>query len=300
MQWVGRAYATTPGLPEVGHSLVQGQYVVAGRHYLLAPQLCRQTAVCQADGVPFRSKFALMVKRIRPFAPVPGTRIQVLLDSWYCAKAVWRAARARHILSTSGLKANRALRVPHPDAPSGWRWQTVTEYAASLPDDAYTAVSRPTPEGNRTIYAHVVQTRVRKLSCCQVVILRDNLTAPVAQACSLASSDLAAALWTLLVHITARWEVEVFFADTKDALGLDHYQLMTATALVRFWTLMCAAYSSLAEEQARAQQVARAHVTIGDVLRNVQRDHQRHLLRWRQDQFQDGVSLGEADLVLSA
>lgn len=300
MEGVGRHYSTTAGKPVVGHSLVQGLYVVAGRRCPLAPQLYRQEAVCQAAGVPFRSKVALMVERIRTFEPVPGTRTHVLVDSWYCAKAVWRAARARRFLITSGLKANRALRRPDPDAPGGWRWQTVAEYAAGLPDEAYTAVSRPAPEGERTIYAHVVQTRVRKLYRCQVVILRDSLTAPLAQARYWASSDLVADLPTLLHHVTARWAVEVFFADTKGVLGLDHYQLMTATALVRFWTLVFAAYVWLEEERARAQQVARGYVTIGETRQEMQRSHQRHLLKWLQEQFQAGASPEAVETLLAA
>jgi hypothetical protein len=38
----------------------------------------------------------------------------------------------------------------------------------------------------------------------------------------------------------ARWDVEVLFADTKDLLGVDQNQLVTSTAIVRFWTLVLA------------------------------------------------------------
>jgi hypothetical protein len=41
--------------------------------------------------------------------------------------------------------------------------------------------------------------------------------------------------------MAARWGIEVLFADTKELLGLDRYQLMSATALVRFWTLVLTA-----------------------------------------------------------
>ena len=53
-------------------------------------------------------------------------------------------------------------------------------------------------------------------------------------------------LATLLGHIAARWDVEVFFADTKELLGLEQYQLMTTAAIMRFWTLVLAAYTPLA------------------------------------------------------
>lgn len=101
---------------------------------------------------------------------------------------------------------------------------------------------------------HVVTTRVRKLYQCQVVIVRQSLSAPLSQTRYWASSDLQADLPTLLTHITARWKIEVLFGDGKEELGLDHYQLMSACATVRFWTLALLAYVFLEEERARLQQ----------------------------------------------
>ena len=290
MEGLGRHYSTTSGNPVVGHSLVQGLYVVAGRRCPLAPPLYRQRASCAAAGVPFRSKIDLMTGTIRAFAPLADTQTHVLVDSWYSAKAVWRAARERGFLITSGLKSNRSVRVPDADDPRGWRWQRLDEYAAGLPDEAYTAVTWPTQEGGRTVYAHAVQTRVRKLYRCQVVIVREALDAPLSQARYWASSDLTADLPALVGHLAARWQVEVLFADAKDVLGLDHYQLMSVAALVRFWTLVLAAYAYLEEEQARLQRARQAHVTIGETREAVQRVHQRHLLRWLQTQFEGGAT----------
>jgi hypothetical protein len=42
--------------------------------------------------------------------------------------------------------------------------------------------------------------------------------------------------------VTPRWDIEVFFGDTKDLLGLDQYQVLRATALLRFGTIVLAAY----------------------------------------------------------
>jgi hypothetical protein len=80
---------------------------------------------------------------------------------------------------------------------------------------------------------HVVSTRVRKLYCCQVVIVRQSLDAPLSQARSWASSDLEADPETLLTPIAARWDIEVLFGDGKEELGLDQSQVMSATAILR-------------------------------------------------------------------
>ena len=290
MGGLGRHYSTTAGKRVVGHSLVQGLYVLCGRRCPLPPQLYRQQAACAAEGGPFRSKIAIMEALIRTFEPAAGTRTHVLLDSWYSAKVLWRAARERGFLITSGLKANRALRVPDPEAPGGWRWQRLDEYAAGLTADAYTVATWPSQQDQRQVYVHVVQTRVRKLYRCQVVVVRDSRDAPVAQARYWASSDLTADLPTLLTHLAARWEVAVLFGDAKELLGLDQYQLLSATAIVRFWTLVLAAYVCLEEEQARLRAARGGHVTLGEARAAVQWTHYRHLLSWLHEQFQAGAT----------
>jgi hypothetical protein len=103
--------------------LVQGLYVLLDRSCPLAPQMYRQAKVCAAEAVPFHSKIALMETLIREVEPVAGTKTHILLDSWYCAKCLWRAARERDFLITTGLKSNRWLRIPDETTPAGWRWQ---------------------------------------------------------------------------------------------------------------------------------------------------------------------------------
>jgi hypothetical protein len=80
---------------------------------------------------------------------------------------------------------------------------------------------------------HVADTRIKKLYRCKLVIVRYNLDDPISETRYWASSDLAADAQTLLGHISVRWEIEVFFGDTKELLGIDQYQVMTSTALLR-------------------------------------------------------------------
>jgi len=289
MEGLGVHHSTTEGKRVPGHSLVLGLYLLLGRHCPLAPLMYRQRTVCETEGVPFHSKIALMEERIRTFEPVPGTLTHVLLDTWYGAKSIWQAARRRGFLITSGLKSNRWLRVEDATAPRGWRWQKLADYVAGLRPEDYQRVAWPRQTGERTVYAHVVSTRVRKLYRCQVVVLRTSLAVPLSEARCWASSDLDADLETLIGHIATRWEIEVLFADSKELLGLDQYQLMNATAIVRFWTLALAAYTFLDEERDRLTQARQHHVTMGETRQEVQRLHHRHLIDWMHKQFQSGT-----------
>jgi hypothetical protein len=293
MEGVGHHYSSTADARVRGHSLVQGLYVLLGRRCPLTPRLYQQKSVCAARTVPFRSKIDPMEEHIRTFAPVAGTRTHVLLDSWYGAKSLWKAARARGFLITTGLKANRSLRVPDPDAERGWRWQRLSEYAVGLTAEDFTLMEWPrqgdTPDEPRQVYVHIVQTRVRSLYRCQRVIARPAFDAPASATRYGASSDLDADPATLLGHSAARWNVEAFFSDTKDLLGLDQYQLMTTTAIVRVWTLVFAAYTLLEEERARVALEQQRHVTIGEARRTLQHRHYRHLLGWIEQGLHAGV-----------
>jgi hypothetical protein len=301
MEGVGLHHSTTARARVRGHSLVQGLYKVEGRACPLLPLLYRQQAVCAAEGVPFQSKVALMEQTIRTFEPTPGTRTHVLLDTWYSAKSIWKVARERGFLITTGLKKNRSLRVPDPEAEHGWRWQTLAEYAAGLSPDDYQQVRWPRQEEEeRTVYVHVVSTRVRKGYRCQVVIVRESLTAPVSQTRFWASSDLEADLPTLIGHIAARWQVEVLFADAKEVLGLDQYQVMSAHAIVRFWTLVLATYTFLEEEQALLTAQEQRHVTLGQARRAIQTTHRHHLLEWIYAQFHAGATPDDLAVRLAA
>lgn len=84
-------------------------------------------------------------------------------------------------------------------------------------------------------------------------LLGENYLGIIARKMTLASSDLEADVPTLLTHIATRWDIEVLFADTKELLGLDHYQLMSALAIQRFWALVMVAYFYLDTERDRLQ-----------------------------------------------
>ncbi len=93
----------------------------------------------------------------------------------------------------------------------------------------------------------------------------------------------------MLLHIAARWDNEGLKGSGKEELGLDQYQLMSAVAIVRFWTLARLSYVFLEEECHRLQAQWQRHVTIGEARREIQRRHRRHVLDGLHGQFQSGI-----------
>jgi len=263
--------------------------VVLGRRCPLAPQLYRQKKRCQAEGVPFKSKVALMEATIRDFEPLADTRTHVLLDAWYSAKVIWQAARERQFHITSGLKSNRLIRIRDKGCRGGWQWLSLDAYAKRLKEADYQEALWPRQDGNgRTVYVHVIRTQVQNLERVQVILVREKRDGKLTEPRFWASSDLEADVATLLGHLAARWDIEVLFADTKELLGLDQYQVMSARALLRFWTLVLAAYVFLEEQRAVLEQDWQRSVSIGQTQQEVQRVHWFHLITWMQQQLRAG------------
>lgn len=280
MGGAGRHFSSTAEKTVTGHCLVQALYVLLGRQCVLEPRMYSQQAVCEAEGRDFASKVAIMMDIIANFVPVPGTQTHVLLDSWYTAKKLWRVVRERGFLITCGIRSNRWLRVDDPDSPNGWRWMSLGDYARQLTAVDFTLVDWP--RGDRQVYVHVVDTRIRKLYRCQLICIREKLEGKTK---FWVSSDLEADVAALLEHIAQRWDIEVLFADVKELLGIDQYQVMSATAIQRFWVLVMIAYGYLEQERLRLRQEQGQHQTIGDACRHVQRRHWAHFLDWLYDRF---------------
>lgn len=287
MAGVGQHYSSTVGTTVQGHCAVLTCYSLLGRRCPGAPVLYRQAAVCEREKVAFQSKIELMAAAIRSFVPVAGTRTHVLLDSWYAAKALWKAARERDFLITTGLKSNRFLWVADGQTPHSGQWVQLSTYAAGLQDADWQEATWPDAQGGHSIYIHVIRTRVRKLYTAQVVLVRESLAGSVKEVRYWGSSDLAASAGELLAHIARRWSIEVLIEDAKE-LGFDHYQMLSAAGVVRWWTVVLAAYAYLEERQAAQQPSAARHLTIEEMRAQVRREHRRHLLTWLFGQFQDG------------
>lgn len=203
MQGLGRHHDSKLNQRVTGHSLVQGLYVLLGQHFPLQPRLYRQHVTCLKEGVDFQSKIALMIDLIMQFDPPQGTRTHVLLDSWYSAKAIWKAARERGFLITTALKRNRSVRIADETCEQGWTWQSLPDYAQSLPASAFVPCTWPrNPE--HQVWVHVLTSSVKSLYRCQLVLIRQHPDDPVKRTRFWASSDLQADVAQLLTHIATQ------------------------------------------------------------------------------------------------
>lgn len=292
MGGVGRHYSGVEKKVVRGHCLFTGLYVLLGRRCPLRPRLYRQKAVCEQEGVPFLSKVDMAVEEIEQFQPVPGTHTHLLIDSWYHCRRVRKAAQKRGWDVSGGLKKNRKMRLIAEDGSR--RWLGLAEYAATLKREDYQEAIWPSQQGGHTVYVHAVQTWVRKLGPTLLLITRLSLDEPLEQARYWGSTLVEAEAPAVVDILAVRWDVEVLFEDYKDLLGADQYQVMKATAILRFWTLVsCLAYFLDEQRTSFQAQQPGVHLSLGDVRRRLQTEHQRNLLVWLQDQFRSGATVDQ-------
>ena len=278
MSGLGWHYSSTDQRSMPGHSLFEGVYVVEGHQYPLSPHMYRQKSVCEPEGVPFRSKVDLAEKVIQEFDPLPDTCTHVLIDSWYVNKRIWKAVRARQWHLTGGLKKNHKLRITNVEGEQVW--QRVDEYAATLPQAAFRPVVWPNQEGGETVYAHLIRTKVKKLGACQVLIVKTSPDDPAEKARFYVTTCLTDTLEQVVHAMALRWTVETLFADFKELMGSDQYQLHSAEAIIRFWALGLCLYQYLDSLRHRLERIYAKEVTLGETLHWVRERNEGHTLVW--------------------
>jgi hypothetical protein len=146
------------------------------------------------------------------------------------------------------------------------------------------------------MYAHLVQTWVRKLGPTLLLITCHNPDEPLKSVRYWGSTMLDLQTQALVDILAIRWNIETFFEYDKDLLGSDHYQLMSAQAILRFWTLTACLICFLEEQRALAPG---RQLTCGDVRRNVQEDHRLNLLFWLEERFKAGYSVEQISIQLA-
>jgi hypothetical protein len=173
------------------------------------------------------------------------------------------------------------------DAEGNRTWLKLADYAAQLKPEDWQAAVWPSQAGGRPVYVHTVSTWIRKLGPTLLLITCYDPNNPAKSIRYWGSTMLEAEAQTVINCLAVRWWIETLFEDDKDLLGADHYQLMSAQAIVRFWTLIACLGYFLDQQKALHPE----WTTWGEVRRALQKEHQTNLLTWLERQFRAGLSV---------
>ncbi|MBN1149138.1 MAG: transposase [Anaerolineales bacterium] len=99
-----------------------------------------------------------------------------------------------------------------------------------------------------------------------MLIVRPTADAPASQTRFYITTRLEDTLEQVVESVAKRWTVETLFADFKELMGSDHYQLRSAEAIRRFWALGLCLYQFLDSLRCRLESTHQRHVTLGETL----------------------------------
>jgi hypothetical protein len=262
MEAVGWLHDHVSGKSLWGHQYIKAMISVGGFTIPFGVRLYVKKEDCHRLQVPFTKVTQLAADLIRSFHPPKGLNVVVLFDTYYLCPCVVTACRAKRFHYVSTLKANRNLFLHSRKLKAG-EWST----RLFRRTEKSTLTVRKEHGSVQYRYVDGARRTVGKLGPLHLVISRKNKE----RAKVLLVTDhpsLSAA--RIIKAYDTRWNIEVFFKDTKQLLGLGHYQNRPYTAAVTHLHLVCFAYALLthsAIERACAQEKKskKAHVSVREL-----------------------------------
>jgi SRSO17 transposase len=233
---------------------------IRGHQYVCAILVCRDQVIpwgirlyvkpqqAKALGLPFRKSTELAAQLIRELKVPGASNVLVLFDAYYLCHTVVQACRDKRFRFASTLKGNRSLFRP------GWKLKA-GRYGKNLFRRRRTATLVTANSHSQAHYRYIDAgwLKVSTLGPLHVAFSRKGAARKIL---GLVTDDPALSAAELIRRYEIRWTVEQFFKDTKQLLGLGHYQNRSYRAAVIHLHLVCFAYALLTHlrlERAGAQ-----------------------------------------------
>ena len=180
-----------------------------------------------------KSKIEL-VKEIADELPVAPNVSYLLCDSWYACKKLMDAFIVKGFYTVAALKTNRII---YPFETK----MSIRELAEKISkDDSLFCIVTV----KRRKY-HIFRYEGNINGVENVVILISYPVGTLGKAKDLRafiSTNDGLSINEILELYVQRWNIEVFFRDSKDKLALDKYRIRSAKAIKRFWLISSLSY----------------------------------------------------------
>ena len=171
-----------------------------------------------------------IVKEIAEELPQAPVVSYFLCDSWYTSVKIMDSFIKKGFYTIGALKTNRII------YPCGIR-QKVSEFALHLKkeDPNVNLVT----VGNRKFYVYRYEGKLNDIPNAVVIISypEDAFAAPKALRVFI-STNVGISTQEILDTYICRWNIELFFRQSKNRLALDKYQIRTQAGIERYWLIM--------------------------------------------------------------
>jgi hypothetical protein len=185
---------------------------------------------CKKNQIPFKTKNQLAAELIEGFTAPPSVHVSVVFDSWYLNKTVAEGCHKKGYPYISQSKNNRTIYV------EGKKF-SAAQYAKrqrgrALKSTTYTPRAQSSP-----VKAKSLVVRLNQLGKVRFVVSRNEKGEYV----FLVTDHLALPMVEVIRRYDIRWDIECYFRDAKQHLGLGDYQMRSLQGIVRhLYTVMIA------------------------------------------------------------
>jgi hypothetical protein len=159
----------------------------------------------------------------------------VVFDAWYFSKELIRYLNARHLTWVTMAKSNRLIFV-------GNQWCQLSEFWKAVPRDKFSRIDMEIDEKKFKWYYETTVT-MKNAGVVKIVMLKKRRNS---RKCTiLVSNNLELTGLQILKYYKTRWNIEVFYRDCKQHLGMGDYQTRKLDAVVKHLHLVFLAYTLL-------------------------------------------------------
>lgn len=162
-----------------------------------------------------------------PEAPVVS---YFLCDSWYTSAKLMAPLIKKGFYTIGALKTNRII------YPYGIR-TSIKEFASFIrkQDPNISLVTA----GGRQFYVYRYEGKLNDVENAVVLITypKNAFQSPNALRAFI-STDVSLSTEEILMHYVGRWQIELFFRESKNKLAFDKYKVRSAQGIKRYWLIM--------------------------------------------------------------
>lgn len=264
----------------LAHNIVTAEFVnPKGESHPLDFRLYLKEEQSREKKVPFKTKIDLAQELVEDALQL-GLEIQgALFDNWFASKDFIKFLQAKGLHWVTRLKSDRNIKIKG-------RYVAIREFARALPRESFRMVQI----GDRIYQVFSKAVDLKGVGLVRILISYDNEEFSGSPA-YFATDQIRWEGTRILKTYSKRWNIETFFRDSKQNLGLEDYQLRDLWGIERHCYLIFLVYSLQVSGLFGIDQKPRSESpTLGDLIARTSRKVFSGLVGWITLQLNQGRS----------
>ena len=191
--------------------------------------------VADSINVHFKTKIQLGIQLLNKALTMGIKPEAILTDAWNFSKDIIQFANSCCLTLVSQARSNRCILVDD-------NWVQLKNFYHTIPHENFKRIDE-TIEENQYKWYYATNVTMKNAGCVRVVILKKRKNGKRFKV--LVTNNCKLLGITILKYYKVRWDIEVFYRDCKQHLGLEEYQMRKLDAVVIHLHLVFLLYTLL-------------------------------------------------------